>query len=398
MPGRRGIVVVGGGLAGARVIEALRQGGHDGPVTLVGEEAVLPYGRPPLSKDVLIGTRDAASTTLLDADQLAQLDVSLELGAPVTELDLTRRAVRLRTRWLPFDALIIATGSVPLLLAPLERRDNVHVLRTAGDARRLRQALLSSETVLVVGAGVVGCEVAASARTLGRVVTLVDAAPVPMLRSVGAQMGAVCGELHRRHGTELRCGVTLDRVEGEGHVERAILSDGTEIAPDVVVVGVGAAPSTSWLDGSGLTLARGVVCDASLCAGPAGVYAAGDVARFARGATTMRAEHWTNATEQARHVARCLLDDRFQGTPFTGSDYVWSDQYGVRIQCCGSPAAEDVVVVSGSVSDDRFLAWYRSGGRLVGALAIGEPRLLARSRPLVQRQAQWSEALLGIAA
>jgi NADPH-dependent 2,4-dienoyl-CoA reductase/sulfur reductase-like enzyme len=393
MADRRGIVVVGGGLAGARTIQALRRGGHDGPIRLLAKESALPYDRPPLSKEVLIGTREADSTTLLDADELARLDVSVELGTPVSGLDLARRAVRLGTRWLPFAALVIATGSDPVRLRQLQGCDNVHVLRTAGDAKRLRGALRPSASVLVLGAGVIGCEVAASARTLGCAVTMVDAAPAPMLRSVGPTMAVVCGELHRRHGTQLRCGVTLDRVEGAGRVERAVLSDGTEIAPDVVVVGVGAAPSTSWLEGSGLTLGHGVVCDARLCAGPSGVYAAGDVACFPRDGTTIRSEHWTNATEQARHVAQCLLDPRVGPPPFAGSDYVWSDQYGTRIQVCGASTGDRVVVVSGAPAAGRFLAWYQDRDRVVGALAIGEPRLMARSRALVQRQAPWTEAL-----
>lgn len=400
MKSTRGIVVAGAGLAGVRTIEALRREGYDGPLTLVGDEAALPYDRPPLSKDVLIGTRGPDSTTLLDAEELARLDVSLELGRPVTGLDVAARAVELGDRRLSFARLVIATGASPRRLPVFDGLGNVHVLRTRGDARRLRDALVSSERVLVVGAGVIGCEVAASARTLGRAVTLIEAAPAAMLRSVGAEMGAVCGELHRRHGTDLRCAVTVERVEGDSRAERVVLSDGTVLEPDVVVVGVGVVPCTAWLERSGLTLANGVVCDASLRAGPEGVYAAGDVACFPRAPTgeLTRGEHWTNATEQARYVARQLLGKPGSVKPFVGSDYVWSDQYGTRIQFTGSPDADDVILVSGSAGGDRLLAWYRRHGRLVGALAIGEPRLFAKSRQLITRRVALDEALLEMGA
>jgi NADPH-dependent 2,4-dienoyl-CoA reductase/sulfur reductase-like enzyme len=390
----RPVVVVGAGLAGVRAVETLRRSGYDGRVTLVGDEAELPYDRPPLSKDVLLGSRAPESTTLRPAAHFAALEIELELGRPATGIDLRTREIELGERRLRYGGLVLATGASARRLPELERRENVFLLRTRDEAWRLRQALEASTRVLVVGAGVIGCEVAAGARARGLEVTIVEAAPTAMIRSVGPVMGSVCAEMHRRRGVDIRCATAIAEVRGDRRVDGVVLSDGSTVEPDVVFVGVGVIPNTTWLEDSGLVVADGIVCDATLNAGAPSVYAAGDIARWPNGLLggSVRCEQWTNAAEQGRHAALSLLAEPGRARPYVGSNYFWSDQHGNRIQFAGSPDAEEVVVVDGAVETERFLAWYRRSGLLVGALGVNEPQLLIKSKLLVERRLTWSEA------
>jgi NADPH-dependent 2,4-dienoyl-CoA reductase/sulfur reductase-like enzyme len=278
-----------------------------------------------------------------------------------------------------YDAAVVATGAHPRVLPGTPDLEGIHVLRTLDDSLALRDAFLRGPRVTVVGAGFIGAEVAASARRSGLSVTLVEALPVPLSRGLGPRMGRVLGEMHVDHGVDLRCGVTVAGFEGDGRVERLQLSDDSVVETDLVVVGVGVAPSTGWLEGSGLELRDGVVCDESLRAAP-GVFAAGDVARWPNPVfhEEMRVEHWTNASEQAEAVAANVLAGPDALAPFASVPWVWSDQYEHRIQVVGRPGpGDDVEVVFGSVEERRFLALYGRGGRLVGALAIDCPRQLA---------------------
>lgn len=254
------VVVVGASLAGLRSAEALRRGGHTGPITVVGSENHPPYDRPPLSKQLLTGRVDPDATAL---GPTGDLGVDWLLGVTATGVDLDRRRVRLDGAGeLGFDALVIATGSEARTLALLADRPGVHLLRTLDDALALRQALLSgSPRVLVVGAGVIGLEVASSARSLGLQVTVVEMADAPLTRVVGDRLAPAVTGLHRDHGVDLRLGVTIEAVEGTGAVETVRLAGGSSVAADLVVVGVGAAPATAWLEGSGVDLADGVLCD-----------------------------------------------------------------------------------------------------------------------------------------
>jgi NADPH-dependent 2,4-dienoyl-CoA reductase/sulfur reductase-like enzyme len=208
-------------------------------------------------------------------------------------------------------------------------------------------------------------------------------------------MGSACAALHRDNGTRVVTGAAVAGLEGDGRVERVALTDGTRLDADLVVVGVGVRPLTDWLAGSGLSLDDGVVCDATLNAGAPGVFAAGDVARWPNPlfGLTMRCEQWTNAVEQGRHAAANLLAGPGAAAPFAGSNYFWSDQYGIRIQFAGVPSAEGVHVVAGEAAEHRFLALYRAGGRVVGALAMRSPRELMRARLLIERRASWDDAL-----
>jgi NADPH-dependent 2,4-dienoyl-CoA reductase/sulfur reductase-like enzyme len=218
-----------------------------------------------------------------------------------------------------------------------------------------------------------------------------------MIRSVGPELGAFCAELHREHGTAIRCGAVIEAVEDGSRVRRMRFSDGSTLETDVVVVGIGVVPSTSWLGGSGIELGNGVICDATLNAGHPAVYAAGDVANWPNPlfGERMRAEQWTNAVEQARHVARSLVHGR---AAFAGANYFWSDQYGCRMQFVGSPVADKVVLIDGSLEERSFVSWYKRGDRLVGAFGIDAPKLIMESKGLVERGVCWDDAVRSLAA
>jgi NADPH-dependent 2,4-dienoyl-CoA reductase/sulfur reductase-like enzyme len=394
------VLVVGAGLAGLNAVEALRHEGYDGRITLLGDEDELPYDRPPLSKELLVGAVEPETVFLRTPEQLAALDVTLRTGTTAESLDLRERVVVITGgERLHFDALVIATGSRPRTIPVLEPRPGVQVLRTLADSLRLSAELDRASHLVVVGAGFIGSEVAASARTRGLEVTIVEQAPAPLARVLGVDMGALCAGLHADHGTQLLCGVTVDAIEGSERVEAVRLSDGRRIDAGVVVVGIGVVPNTEWLEGSGLQLDDGIVCDATLAAGHPGVYAVGDIARWPNELfdERMRVEQWTNAAEQGRHVAAALLRPE-AAKPFRGSNYFWSDQYGLRIQFTGVPIADEALVVAGTVDERKFAAWYRSGDRLVGALTMDSLRLARRSKLLIERGASWSEALASLEA
>lgn len=388
----RGAVVVGASLAGLRAVETLRAEGFDGPVTLIGKEDRLPYDRPPLSKEVLRGEMEPAKTALRAEEKYDDLDLDLRLGQGAVSLDLTTREVELEGgERVSYELLVIATGATPRTIAT--GLDGVLVLRTLDDCLVLSRLLDLRARVVVVGAGFIGSEVAASCRARGVEVTVLEALPVPLVRALGPEMGEALAVLHRDHGVDLRCGVGVDDFEGSGRVERVLLTDGTKVDADVVVVGIGVAPVTGWLRGAGLKLDDGVVCDSMCAAGAPGVVAAGDVARWHNPLydEVMRVEHWDNANQQGRAAARTLLG---KGEPFAPVPYFWSDQYDRKIQFVGRAAPYDEVrVVHGSVDERAFLALYRRGARVSGALAMNRPRLLMSYRNLIAERASFDAAL-----
>jgi len=246
-----------------------------------------------------------------------------------------------------------------------------------------------------VGAGFIGAEVAASCRARGLEVTLLEPLPAPLARGLGEAMGGVVAALHRDHGVELRCGVGVTGFEGAGRVERLTLSDGSKLAADLVVVGVGAAPETAWLEGSGLRIADGVVCD-SYCAAAPGVFAAGDVARWHNPlfGEEMRIEHWSNAVEQGSYVAERLAGSDVGAQPFAPVPFFWSDQYDVKIQFAGRMRGDDELrVVAGSLEERKFTALYGREGRLTGVLTFSRPRDLAKYRRLIAERSDFASAL-----
>lgn len=394
------VVVVGASLAGLRAVEALRAKGFDGEITLIGSEDRPPYDRPPLSKGVLAGTFDLDRLPLRSADVLEGLQVDFRLGEPATGLDLATRQVRLAGGdRVGFDGLVITTGASPRELPGTEGMAGVHTLRTFDDAMAIKAALDTGTRLVVIGAGFIGAEVAATARMRGLDVTVLEALPVPVARGLGTEMGAACAALHLDHGTDLRLGVTVDGLVGDGRVEGVRLRGGDVVPADAVLVGIGVVPNTAWLEGSGLVVDNGVVCDQTCAAvGAEGVYAAGDVARWHNPlfGEDMRVEHWTNATEQGGAAARNLLawSAGEAGEPFGPVPYFWSDQYGTKIQYVGHGRdGDEVRVVHGSVDDRRFTALYGRDGRLVAALSFAMPARLMRYQRLLADGATFDEAL-----
>lgn len=390
----RHVVVVGASLAGLHAARALRRHGYDGTLTVVGDEPHLPYDRPPLSKQVLAGTWEPERTALLN-ERDADLDLTWTLGRAATGLDVRDRTVTLDDGTpLPYDGLVIATGATPRRLPGTDGLAGVHVLRSLDDAVALRADLDASPArVVVVGAGFIGAEVAATARQRGLAVTLVEPLPVPLGRVLGGEVAETVAAVHRDEGVDLRLGVGVEAIEGGDRVERVRLADGTTIACDVVVVGIGVTPNTTWLEGSGLLLADGVLADAACRVAP-GIVAAGDVARWPHPAygEDLRVEHWDHAIAQGGHAAETLLaGDGAQ--PFAPVPWFWSDQYDRKVMLAGRPAgAEEVRVVDGSLAERRFVALYRRGDQVVAALGMNRPAPLARWRMRLADGVSWAEA------
>jgi NADPH-dependent 2,4-dienoyl-CoA reductase/sulfur reductase-like enzyme len=391
------VVIVGASLAGLRAAEALRARGYDGRLTLVGAEKHLPYDRPPLSKEILRGEWEPDRIGLRRQDY-ESLGAELLLGRRATSLDLAKRTVTLDgTDAVEFGGLVIATGATPRRLGPVhDELAGVHVLRTLDDALAIRAAFQAHPRVVVVGAGFIGLEVAAAARSFGLEVVVVEPQPAPLASVLGAEMGAACARLHRDHGVDLRCGVAVDALEGHGRVERVRLGDGTALSADLVVVGIGVVPVTGWLGGSGLRIENGVVCDSTLSAGPQQVVAAGDVARWHNRLfdEVMRVEHWTNAVEQGVAAAGRLLAADAEAVDYAPVPLFWSDQYEVKVQFAGRVKPDDEVrIVEGRSEEFRFVALYGRKGRLTGALAFRRPRQLLRYVDLIGARASWDDAI-----
>ena len=367
----RTFALVGGGLAGAKAAQTLRSEGFDGRVVLIGEEPHRPYERPPLSKGYLRGEDGLDKVFVHDEDFAQAQDVEVWTDTRVDALDLdNRRLVLPRNVTLPFDALLLATGSQPRRLPiPGAELDGVHVLRTLEDSRRLRHALQGAATVAVVGAGWIGCEVAASARQMGKDVTLIDPLATPLFRVLGEQVGAVFAALHEDHGVVMRLGVGVEKLVGASSVEAVVLSDGTRVDADVVVLGVGVTPRVELAKAAGLAVADGVLADELLETNAPGVFVAGDIAEashpFLR--RRIRVEHWANALNQGAHAARNMLG---AGEAYERLPYFYSDQYDLGMEYVGHADRWDDVVFRGDVQGRQFVAFYRRDERVVAALAV----------------------------
>jgi len=387
------VVVIGASLAGLRAAETLRRGGHRGPLALIGAESHLPYDRPPLSKQVLAGSWEPEKARLIEADALETLGIDARLGHRAGALDAGARRVTLDDgSTLEADAVVVASGAVPRRLFADE---GVRVLRTVDDSEALRAALVAAGErcrLVVIGAGFIGSEVAATVSSMGASVTVIETLPVPLAPALGETLGAALGALHGRHGVSLRTGISVDSITGPAGPHRLALTDGSTLEADVVVAGIGVVPEVSWLEGSGLTLENGVVCDEALFAAD-GVVAAGDVARWPFRGEPTRIEHWQMAADMGAAAAAALLAGRRAAPPFVPVPYFWSDQYGEKIQMLGRPGPGDEVVVVDGDLDGRFLALYRRGASLSAVAALTRPRQLMALRPLLQRGASFDEAL-----
>ncbi|MGW5718247.1 NAD(P)/FAD-dependent oxidoreductase [Amycolatopsis sp. NPDC003865] len=371
------IAVVGASLAGVRAAQELRAQGYDGGIVLIGEEAHLPYDRPPLSKGFLAGTASRASLELLDAGDLASLALDFRLGVRATALEPAHRRVLLSDGGsVHADGVVIATGGRARTLPGFE---GAHTLRTVDDALALRAALVPGARVAVVGAGFIGAEVASTCRSLGLDVTVLEALAAPLAPVLGPELAAVCARLHRDHGTDLRCGVRVSGLSPAG-VE---LASGELVPADVVVTGVGMVPATDWLAGSGLKVGDGVHTDAGLVTSLPSVVAVGDVARFGG----RRHEHWTNASEQAPVAVANLLAGH-SGRSYLPSGYVWSDQYSGTLQLAGHPRPGDSLsFVDGGPASPSFAAVWQRDGETVGVFALNNAKLFNRLRRPLRRPA-----------
>lgn len=381
------VLVIGAGLGGLRTVEQLRRSGYEGRVSLVGEEPHPPYDRPPLSKQLLAGEWEPARVILGDANRLDELGVRSHFGL---------RAVALRPgvvelsdgSALHADAIVVATGVVAARLAG--QPAHVHTLRTLDDALVLRAALGRARSLLVVGAGFVGAEVASTARNRGLDVTVLEVLPVPFSRALGDVVGALCGRLFAGAGVTLRTGVRLARFldDGAPHQVAVELADGSRLVADVGVVGVGGVPRLDWLADTGLDLSDGLACDATgRVRDLHGVWAVGDVAAWADGEHSRphRTEHWTNAGDQAAVVAADIVG---VAPPPPAVPYFWSDQFGLTIALIGRPELADATLpLHGSGLDGGAVrgtvVGYLAGARLVAVVGFGAARLIARYRPLV---------------
>ncbi|POX36087.1 FAD-dependent oxidoreductase [Streptomyces sp. Ru73] len=383
----RTVTVVGASLAGLYAARALRSQGFEGRLVIVGDEHHRPYDRPPLSKDFLKGETGQEQLALADAEEVAELDAEWLLGTRAAGLADAGRSVLLEGgRALATDGVVLATGATPRRL-PGPELAGVHTLRTLDDAQALRDDLARGPgRVVVIGGGFIGAEVASSCAALGHDVTVVEAAPLPLLPQLGEEMAGICAALHGDHGVALVTGTGVAALEGGdgGRVDGVRLADGRLLPADTVVVGIGVRPNTDWLAGSGLALDDGVVTDAGCVTALPHVVAVGDVARVG-GART---EHWTSATEQAAVAAQNLLAG---GTvrEHRSVPYFWSDQYGVRIQFAGRRLPTDTVrIVEGSPDDRSFLAAYERDGRTTAVLALNRPRPFMKQRREMVRAAQ----------
>ncbi len=389
------IAVIGASLAGTTAIETLRESGFEGRLTLLDGATELPTDRPPLSKGVLAGTTEPDRAALPAASTLGDLDIDLRLGERATGLDVAARTVTTDRGALSADAVLIATGASPRRLD--SALAGVHALRTMADCLAIRADLdAGPNRVVVVGAGFIGAEVAATCRARGHRVTMIETQDLPMQRVLPGAIGRFVAELHRDEGVDVRLGVGIEAVEGGDRVERVRLTDGTVLDAEVVVAGIGVTPETGWLLDSGLNVSNGVRCDASLLAAP-GIAVAGDVCEWPNElyGELMRVEQWENAIEQGSHAAKRLLHgDSPDPEAFSAVPWFWSDQFDRKIQLAGRVSPTDeVLVADGSVSDRRFVALFRSGDRCTAVLGVNRPRHVVQLRMKMNRPLSWDDAL-----
>ncbi|OMC46246.1 pyridine nucleotide-disulfide oxidoreductase [Mycobacterium sp. IS-2888] len=386
----KGVVIVGGGLAGARTAEQLRRSDYCGRITIVSDEVHLPYDRPPLSKEVL--RKEVDDVALKPREWYDENDITLRLGSAATRLDTTAQTLTLDDGTeLGYDELVIATGLVPRRIPAFPDLEGIRVLRSFDESMALRQHASQAQRAVVIGAGFIGCEVAASLRSLGVDVVLVEPQPTPLASVLGEQIGELVARLHRDEGVDVRLGVSVAEVRGDSHVDTVVLTDGTELAADLVVVGIGSRPATEWLEGSGVEVDNGVICDEAGRTTAPNVWALGDVASW-RDATghQARVEHWSNVADQARVVVPAMLGQDMPSAVVV--PYFWSDQYDVKIQCLGEPEATDIVHV---VEDDgrKFLAYYERDGVVVGVVGGGMPGKVMKVRAKIAAATPISEIL-----
>ena len=393
------VVIVGSSVAGVRTAKALRTQEFGGRIVLIGKEAVLPYDKPPLSKQFLAGAWDEDRLTLLTAEDADAAGIELLLGSAAERLDVAARSVTLADgTMVRYDVLVVATGA-DARPSPWPVESGLHVVRTLEDSRRLAHDLnTSSGRVVVIGGGFIGAEVAATAHAMGRDVTIIDPLHAPIGRILGEEIGAMFNDLHHRHGVATRFGEGVESVEGNAGNLAVTLTNGEVLQAGIVVVGIGARPNDSWLESSGLLIADGVVCDEFCRAVDHGeIFAVGDVARWhhPRHREDVRVEHWTNASEQAVCVAHNILHpDELRS--FVATEFVWSDQYDWKIQIAGRPARAEFLRLIGHLNGEkpRAAAVYSDeSGLLRGAVTVNWPKAILTCRRLIGAEAPAAAAV-----
>jgi NADPH-dependent 2,4-dienoyl-CoA reductase/sulfur reductase-like enzyme len=367
------IVIVGASLAGASAAITLREHGYQGELTLIGEESVLPYERPPLSKAVLLGNTDEPDW-VADEATYAEKNITLRRGITATRIDRARRVVVASRTEFPYDKLLIATGSAPRRLdLPGADLDGLLTLRTLEESLALRERFTEGAAIVIVGAGWIGCEAAAAARQHGANVTMIEPRSQPLLPVTGEQVGACFAALHRDHGVDLRLGIGVTGFAGDGAVSSVHIKGHASVPADIVLVGVGAAPNIALADAAGLQLADGgIAVDATLRSSDPDIYAAGDVAAHdhPKYRHRIRVEHWANAKDQGKHVAANLLG---AGEPYLLRPFFFSDQYDLGCEYRGfADPAKDRLVVRGDLASREFTAFWLRDGAVAAAMNVNQ--------------------------
>lgn len=375
-----GMVIVGGGMAGARAIVSLRANGYQGPVTLVSEETLLPYDRPPLSKAMLLEENEPQPVLLLDDSMIASLNAIFVRGVKATAIDRKQKALVLEDgRAISYDKLLIATGAKPRRLS-IEGGELAYTLRDFADGDHLRNRLRQSTSAAIIGGGFIGLEVASSARKLGLEVTLVEAQPRILMRGVPEEIARVVHARHVEAGVTMQVGTALKAVETDG----VRLADDRKVKAEIVVAGIGAAPEIALAQSAGLTIENGIACDATLMTSDPDIYAAGDCCSFPHGLfgnKRMRLEAWRNATDQANVATENMLGG---SKPYMAVPWFWSDQYDLSLQIAGNPA-DGPEIVKRQTGEQSFVMFHRDHeGRLVGASGIGPGNSIARDVKLAE--------------
>lgn len=377
-------VVVGGGQAGGQAIQTLLDESTDHRIVLVGDEAHVPYERPPLSKEVLLGERDADYTFMKPAAYYRERGVELRLGSRVQVIDPAQHRIVLADgECLQYDKLLLATGArVRRMEMPGTQLPGVHYLRTLDDALAIRDCLHDGAAIVVVGGGFIGLEVAAAARTHGCRVVVLEMQPTLLNRVVAPEVGKFYEDLHRARGVDVRTGVVVRGFSGTDRVQQVWCSDGTVLPADTVVIGIGVVPNVELAREAGLAVDDGIIVDQYGQTSDGDIFAAGDVTNHPNALVgrRLRLESWQNAQNQAITAARSMVGNR---TPYTEVPWFWSDQYGVNLQILGVPDRWDRVVLRGDVIQLKFSAFYLQGDILIGVNAVNSPKDIRPARQLI---------------
>jgi 3-phenylpropionate/trans-cinnamate dioxygenase ferredoxin reductase subunit len=381
-----GVIIIGAGQAGGEAAFALREGGFAGPVTIIGEEPHIPYERPPLSKALLIGNNEPADTYLREQAAYDEHDIALQLNVTARSIDRSGKGVDLSDgSALAYDKLLIATGArVRRLDLPGANLAGVFYLRDIADSLAIREALTPGAKLVVIGGGYVGLEVAASARKRGCEATVIEVADRIMNRVVAPEMSTHFTDVHRAAGVDIRTDIAPEAIEGDGHVRELSLSDGSRIAADVIVIGIGVVPNSELAHDAGLDVDNGIKVDEFTRTNDANIFAAGDVTNHFNPllGRSLRLESWQNAQNQAIAAANIMLGGE---EPHAEIPWFWSDQYDINLQMVGAPESWERVVRRDGGEDGRFTLFYMADGKLVAANTVDNARDIRPARQLIEK-------------